>query len=230
MLKFPSMWLKNASLGDQIANELRLRILENQIKPGEVLSENNIAGQYGTSRSPVRDALKALSLDGLIRLERMGAVVLGMSLDDIQELYDIREMIENFAQQKVSKKNVRFLVQALQQNIDKMELAAKYDDHSEFAYYDLLFHETIVRHAEHKRLLNLWNSMKPLLMSVILVTTERVFAQSEEHVRWVVGKHQRIVEAIESQNDGLITKTVGRYFDDSKHTLTESFNDVNRPK
>lgn len=223
MLKFPSMWIKNASLGDRIANELRLRILENEMKPGEVISENQIAGQYGTSRSPVRDALKALSLDGLIRLERMGAVVLGMSLKDIQELYDVREMIENFAQQRVSKKNVSVLVQKLQQNIDKMELAAKYNDHSEFAYYDMLFHETIIRHAEHKRILNLWTSTKPLIMAVILVTTEQVFSYGNDHVEWVINKHRTIVQAMQSKDCAVIEKSVNQYFDDSKHTLSESF-------
>lgn len=53
MLQFPEQWMKNASLGEQIANELRLLILTNEIKPGDIISENQIARKYGTSRSPV---------------------------------------------------------------------------------------------------------------------------------------------------------------------------------
>lgn len=223
MLKFPALWMKNASLGERIANELRLRILESDIKPGEILSENQIAQQYGTSRSPVRDALKALSNDGLVRLERMGVVVLGLSLKDLQELYDVREMIENFAQQRVSRKNMDAMLNLLNKDIDKMELAARYDDHSDFAYYDLTFHETIIQHAEHHRILNLWNSMRPLIMAVILVTTEDVFAHGAEHVEWVIDKHRKIVQAMQSDNMKTIEKSVNQYFDDSKKTLDKSF-------
>ncbi|MDF2910147.1 MAG: GntR family transcriptional regulator [Sporolactobacillus laevolacticus] len=223
MLNFPEQWLKNISLGEHIANELRLRILENSIKPGEVLSENQIARQYGTSRSPVRDALKALSNDGLIQLERMGAVVLGLSLKDLQELYDVREMIEYFAQQRVSGKDMNAMLVLLCQNIERMELAARYDDHSDFAYYDLTFHETIIRHSSHQRIFNLWNSMRPLIMAVILVTTEDVFSHGKEHIEWVIDKHRKVVEAMQTDNKAIIEKSVSNYFDDSRRTLNKSF-------
>lgn len=223
MLKFPELWMKNISLGERIANELRLRILENSINPGEILSENQIARQYGTSRSPVRDALKALSNDGLIRLERMGAVVLGLSLKDLQELYDVREMIEKFAQQRVSGKSMNAMLNLLCKDIDQMELAARYDDHSDFAYYDLTFHETIIRHSGHLRILNLWKGMRPLIMAVILVTTEDVFSHDAAHVEWVIDKHRKVVNAMQTENSEIIEKSVDQYFDDSKRTLNKSF-------
>lgn len=72
MLQYPSAWLQNASLGETIACELRLRIINGTIKTGETISENWVASEFGTSRSPVREALKTLSSEGLIRLERMG--------------------------------------------------------------------------------------------------------------------------------------------------------------
>ncbi|MCO7174783.1 GntR family transcriptional regulator [Sporolactobacillus kofuensis] len=223
MLQFPELWMNTISLGERIANELRLKILENSIKPGEVLSENQIAQLYGTSRSPVRDAMKALSNDGLIHLERMGAVVLGLSQKDVQELYDIREMIENFAQQRVSRKDMSTVLHSLCLTIDQMELAARYDMHSNFAYYDLTFHETIIRHARHQRILNLWNGMRPLIMAIILVTTEDVFAHGTEHTEWVIDKHRKIVRAMQTGTSETIEKSVGRYFDDSKRTLNKSF-------
>ncbi|RYL88150.1 GntR family transcriptional regulator [Sporolactobacillus sp. THM19-2] len=223
MLQFPELWTKNTSLGERIANDLRLRILENEIKPGDILSENRLARQYGTSRSPVRDALKALSHDGLIRLERMGAYVSGMDLRDIHELYDVREMIENFAQQRVSTDHQEQLSSLLNQIIDKMEIAAKYHNHSDFAYFDLTFHEEIIRHANHKRIMNLWNGMRSLIMAVIIVTTEDVFAHGPDHVAWVINKHRKIMHSLLSGNRQNVEQSVMTYFKDSKRTLDKSF-------
>ncbi|WP_018665211.1 GntR family transcriptional regulator [Heyndrickxia acidiproducens] len=223
MLHFPELWMKDASLGEQIANELRLLILENVIRPGEILSENQIARKYGTSRSPVRDAMKALANDGLIRLERMGACVLGMSPEDIHELYDVREMIENFAQQRVTVGQQDQFIKRLNQTIDKMEIAAKYHNHSDFAYYDFSFHEEIIRNAGHRRIMNLWNGMRSLIMAVIIVTTEDVFAHGPEHVEWVIEKHRKIVRSLLTGNEEDVGQSVTSYFKDSKRTLDKSF-------
>ncbi|AEP00263.1 GntR family transcriptional regulator [Heyndrickxia coagulans] len=223
MLQFPEQWMKNASLGEQIANELRLLILTNEIKPGDIISENQIARKYGTSRSPVRDALKALANDGLIQLERMGARVLGMGLTDIHELYDVREMIEIFAQQRVSAAPQEQLIQFLNETIDKMKIAAKYENHSDFAYYDFSFHDRIIRHAGHKRILNLWNGMKSLIMAVLLVTTEHVFAHGPDHLAWVIEKHRKIVNSLLTGNEENVEQSVSAYFKDSKRTLDKSF-------
>jgi GntR family transcriptional regulator of gluconate operon len=126
-MHYPSAWLQGASLGETIACELRLQIINGTIKPNEVISENRIAADFGTSRSPVREALKTLSHEGLIRLERMGAVVLGLSLQDLDELYDVRYLIESFAQQPLSGGNHEPVLTNLKQIIDKMELTVKHN-------------------------------------------------------------------------------------------------------
>lgn len=215
--------MKGASLGERIANVLRLRIVSGEIKPGSILSENKIAKDFGTSRSPVRDAMKALSADGLINLERMGAVVLGLDLKDIQELYDVRYLIESFAQQRIPEQNLENLVLTLNQIVDQMELALKYQNQSEFAYQDLTFHETIIIKTNHMRILNLWNGLRHLVMAVILVTTEEVFSHGDDHVEWVIEKHRKIIRGLQTKQQAAIEKSVQEYFSDSKQTLNKAF-------
>ncbi|RYM05369.1 GntR family transcriptional regulator [Sporolactobacillus sp. THM7-7] len=222
-MEFPALWMKGASLGERIANVLRLRIVSGEIKPGRILSENKIAKDFGTSRSPVRDAMKALSADGLIRLERMGAVVLGLDLKDIQELYDVRYLIENFAQQRIPQQNLGKLITDLNQIIDQMELALKYQNHSEFAYQDLTFHETMIIETHHSRIINLWNSLRRLIMAVILVTTEEVFSRGNAHVEWVIEKHRKLVNGLMTNKKEIIEQSVNEYFTDSKQTLNKTF-------
>lgn len=221
-MQYPSAWLQGASLGESIASRLRLQIINEEIKPGEVISENRVAETFGTSRSPVREALKMLAGEGLIRLERMGAVVVGLNLEDVKELYDVRYLIESFAQQRLAGRDNAALVSQLEQGIDRMKLAAKHGDYVEFAYQDFSFHERIVTEARHTRILHLWNSIRPIVMTVILLTTEQGFKQGEQRMHWVADKHRMVIEGLRSGSADKIREVVKAYFDDSGETLNRS--------
>lgn len=218
-MQYPTAWLQGVSLGESIACKLRLQIINEELKPGEVLSENRIADGFGTSRSPVREALRALAAEGLIRLERMGAVVLGLNLKDVKELYDVRYLIESFAQQRLAGSPQDALILQLEQSIDRMKLAARYGDYVEFAYQDFNFHDSIVSTAGHTRILHLWNSIRQITMTLILVTTEKNFAQGEERMLWIADKHKTVVEGLRSRDAEQIRKIVQDYFADSMLTL-----------
>lgn len=223
MMRYPSAWLQGVSLGESIACELRLQIINGTIKSGDVISENRIAADFGTSRSPVREALKTLSNEGLIRLERMGAVVLGLSLQDVEELYDVRYLIESFAQQRLASGNRDPLLANLKQIIDKMEVAIKYDDCVEFSYLDFCFHEAMIVEAKHTRILHLWNSIRRIVLTVMLITTQEVFSEGQAKLQKVIEKHRTIVIGLESKDATVIQKkVVQEYFADSNKTLHSS--------
>lgn len=82
---YPVKWLSKASAGDRVTSELRMRIISGMIESGAILSENKIAADFGVSRSPVREALKILASENIIRLERMGAVVIGLTEKNMQK-------------------------------------------------------------------------------------------------------------------------------------------------
>lgn len=222
-MKYPSAWLQGASLGEAIASELRLQIISGTIKRGEVISENRIAGEFGTSRSPVREAMKTLSSEGLIQLERMGAVVMGLSLKDVEELYDVRYLIESFVQGEVFARQQPELIRQLRQIVDRMELAAKHVDPIEYSYQDLTFHERIITEANHKRIMHLWKSIRPIVMTVMLITTRQVFSGGASKLRYVTDKHIRLIQEMESLDPDRIQTAVQQYFDDSRRTLHLSF-------
>lgn len=220
-MQFPASWLKSGSLGESIAAELRLQMIGGTIKPGEILSENRIAADFGTSRSPVREALKTLSGEGLITLQRMGAVVRGLNLQDIEELYDVRYLIESFAWQRLAADPEKLLSQ-LDKIVDKMELAGKHRDTVEFAFQDLCFHETIITGAHHSRIDQLWTSIRQVVMTVMLITTREVLSQSEEKIEYVVGKHRKLLESFKSRDSEIIQRNIEEYFADSRSTLHKS--------
>jgi len=221
-MKYPEAWLRGASLGEGIACNIRLKIVSGTIQPGDKLSENGIAAEFGTSRSPVREALKTLSGEGLIRLERMGAVVIGLGPKEVGELYDVRYLIESFVQSRIAALDAAALSVVLERIIDKMELAGRHRDPVEFAYQDLSFHETIIAEAKHSRIWQLWKSIRQLVMTVMLITTEEVFAEGAERVEAVIEKHRILLQGIRSGDPEEVQKKVRRYFDDSYVTLRHS--------
>jgi DNA-binding GntR family transcriptional regulator len=87
--------LARLSASDQIAEVLRDAIVEGQFPAGELLRQDEIAAQFHVSKIPVREALKRLEAEGLVSFIRnRGAVVAGLSVDEIEEYMDIRAMLE----------------------------------------------------------------------------------------------------------------------------------------
>lgn len=78
----------------RVAEALRQRIINAELAPGTHLNQAGIAADHGVSRIPVRDALQTLSAEGLVDLRPSGATVAAMSVPDLDELYELRGLVE----------------------------------------------------------------------------------------------------------------------------------------
>ncbi|CDQ41994.1 MULTISPECIES: GntR family transcriptional regulator [Virgibacillus] len=209
---YPKEWLDKSSIGERVAAELRMQIISDRIESGSVISENKIASQFGTSRSPVREALKVLSSDGLIQLERMGAVVIGFSENDIEEMYDIRKMIESFVLERVIESENDDLIKKLRQIIEMMRISVKYQDAEGLTIQDLDFHETIIRTIHHNQIMLLWSKLRPVMECFILLSMRRRFIDKPEDAERIVSNHISIIEAIQNKDRELLTKAIYQNF------------------
>ena len=87
--------ITRVSVADQVAALLRQRILEGEFRPGTQLQELPLASSLGVSRNTMREAIRILSLEGLLRRSlHRGAAVSQLSLRDVQEIYQLRRMLE----------------------------------------------------------------------------------------------------------------------------------------
>ncbi len=81
-----------------VYDALRAAILHGELAPGTALRETALAEQFHVSRTPVREAIRRLEAEGLVRVEpRRGAVVSELALDELDEIYDIRSALETLA-------------------------------------------------------------------------------------------------------------------------------------
>ncbi|MGG4501253.1 GntR family transcriptional regulator [Paenibacillus polymyxa] len=211
---YPSKWLLKASAGDRVTSELRMRIISGAIESGTILSENKLAADFAVSRSPIREALKILASENIIRLERMGAVVIGLSEKEIEEIYDVRLLIESFVFERLIKMDTHNLAKELSKILEMMKIAVKYSDADEFSYQDVLFHETIIRAVNHSYILMFWNNLKPVMESLILLSMRMRFKEKYEDFTRIVKNHELYIEAIQAKDRDLMIKSLHENFDD----------------
>jgi GntR family transcriptional regulator, gluconate operon transcriptional repressor len=211
---YPEKWLSKASAGERVTCELRMRIISGLIESGTILSENKLAAEYNVSRSPIREALKILANENLIRLERMGAVVVGISDKEVEEIYDVRLLIETFVFERLVKLDTASLVRELNKILEMMQIAIKYKDADEFAFQDVLFHETIIRAINHSYITMIWNNIKPVMESFIILSMRMHFNEKYDDLSRIVKNHELYIDAINTKDRDIMIQSLHQNFDD----------------
>lgn len=220
-LLYPAKWLSKASTGVRVACELRMRIISGMIESGTILSENTIAAEFSVSRSPVREALKILASEKIIRLERMGAVVIGLTEKEIAEIYDVRLLLETFVFERLVKIGVEPLVKDLSKILEIMKVSIKYEDADEFSFQDVLFHETIIRAIDHSYIQMIWNNLKPVMESFILLSMRVRLKEKYEDFSRILDNHELYIQAIKTKDRALMVQSLHQNFDDVQEKVED---------
>ena len=95
-----------------------------------------------------------------------------------------------------------------------MKVAIKYHDADEFSYQDVLFHETIIRSVNHSYILMIWDNLKPVMESFILISMRTRFKEKYEDFTRIINNHELYLEAIKTRNRDLMIKSLHENFDD----------------
>ena len=152
---------RNAYYPQEVHRYLRDQILNGQIGPNERLVETRIAKEIGTSRTPVREALHNLELEGLIdSIPRVGYRVKPISGEEAAEIYEIRCLIEVLAIRWALEKGRDRLVRELKTNIDLAHERLSEGKVGAMVELDAQFHETIARLSGGRRLLELAQTLR----------------------------------------------------------------------
>jgi DNA-binding GntR family transcriptional regulator len=145
-----------APMHEQILPHLRRDIVENRWKSGERLSEPLLCKQFGVSRTPLREALKTLEAEGLIRLvPHVGAVVTDPGATEIGETMEILIGLEQLAAIRVTQLKRREVLHDVKRAYDEMRLAAREGDAARYYELNNDFHLRIVRGTGNRSLVDL---------------------------------------------------------------------------
>ncbi|MBN8425033.1 GntR family transcriptional regulator [Microbacterium esteraromaticum] len=162
---------RGESLGAQVANVLRQRIVRGDLAPGERITEEALAEEFDVSRGPIRDALTQLSFEKLVRIQRpRGVFVVGLTRDDVDQLYSLRAALEQLALSRAIRVEDDARWQTMARAVRRMTEAAEVSDHTAFAAADLDFHSQIYALADHPRLEGAWRQYLPTFSALLDVT------------------------------------------------------------
>lgn len=141
------------TLSLQTYEELRRAIVQGRIRPNERLIETELAEEYGVSRTPIREGLQRLSVEGLIEPLRRGWRVREYSLDEIREIYEIRAALESYSARLAAERAGQSQLQAVMDIVNQRTFAPPIAGAAdELAIANNQFHSAIVAAAGNDRL------------------------------------------------------------------------------
>lgn len=147
-------------LRDVVFENLRKAILEGRLKSGQRLMEVQLAEQLGVSRTPVREAIRKLELEGLVvMLPRKGAYVANISVKDLRDVLEIRASLEGLGASLAAERRTDEDINVLEEIEAEFEQAVKTEDIDVLLKKDVEFHEFIFKAANNKKLEKMINSL-----------------------------------------------------------------------
>ncbi|WP_219845121.1 GntR family transcriptional regulator [Leucobacter massiliensis] len=197
-----------ASRRDVVADRLREAITSGQLLPGQKLTEVALAEQLGTSRAPVREALRQLEQEGLVvSYPYRGTEVLGVSQEEIEHvLVPIRISLEQYAFRKAAERLDADSVAELESFIAMMAAAAAAGDDSALADADVRFHDAVVSLSGQPHCLQIWRSIQPRVRAYF-----RRDAGHYADASVVAEQHRRLLAALRAGDEPELEAEVERH-------------------
>jgi phosphonate utilization transcriptional regulator len=156
----PIALLKRNSLPGLVQRELERMILAGEIGAGGKLNEAAVAERLGVSRGPVREAFRALEESGLVELvKNRGVFVRKVSLDEADEIYELRAVLDDFAGRRAAQLATRQQVKELATLVERMDRAIARSDRDAYHDANLAFHDRVIELAGNGKLLQLYRRL-----------------------------------------------------------------------
>ncbi|MBQ1310829.1 MAG: GntR family transcriptional regulator [Blautia sp.] len=184
-------------LRDVVFNTLRQAILKGELKSGERLMEMELAQRLGVSRTPIREAMRKLELEGLVvMIPRKGAHVAGITEKDLSDVLEVRITLESMAVEKACR-NMD------EEQIGRLNLASRNFAHTiqegdvtKLAEADEAFHEVIYQASGNAKLIQVLANMREQMYRYRLE-----YLKDEEAREQLLAEHQELVSAIRERDE-----------------------------
>ncbi|MBZ4655281.1 MAG: transcriptional regulator, GntR family [Peptococcaceae bacterium] len=200
---------------DIVYESLRAAILEGKLKPGERLVEKDIAEKFNISRTPVREALRKLEIEGFLEyIPRKGDIVKAIDKGEIKEIYAIRKALECLAISSVIENITAQEISQLEQLLADAEQLEKEGKPDKVFEASQRFNEVLLSASKMPKLIGLINNMKEQLERLRRITMSRTERRKE-----VIKEHKAILQAVVARDYDKATELVVKHLEASMQTL-----------
>jgi len=205
--------LNYLNISEQVYAELSQQIISQRLKPGQRLREEQLASQFGISRTPLRDAISRLAQNGLVDIEpRKGASVKQFNIDDVVEVYDIRTVLEGLA--------ARLAAPELNLNeLKKLKALFSKKDPRSLIKADTGLHDLIINSCGNKKLMEILNNIHGLVQAFRVAGYK-----SRQRSATATVDHKQILKAL-MERDGAAAENLMRgHIQKVKQEILQNFN------
>lgn len=194
---------KTISLADQVFEHLETDILSGKYQRGEILTESKLSSELGVSRTPIREALRRLEQEHIIEETAKGAVVLGITEKDVEDIFIIRRQLEVIAAGLAAEKCTDEELEQLKEVLELQEFYLEKSDPEKIKQMDNSFHAAIYKLCDSTIF---YDILIPLHKKIQKYRKNAV--KSASRATASVQEHRQIYEALAARNRELVEKCV----------------------
>lgn len=202
-------------LREVVSETLRQSIQDGVLKPGERLMEIPLAEELGVSRTPIREAIRKLELEGfVVMIPRRGTYVANITLKDITQVFEIRSALEELAAGLAAERITEDELEALERMIVKIGdlIAAK--DIDAIVAADVEFHEVLYKASRNERLAEIVHNLREQTFRF------RTYSMNQPgRLAKTWEEHRQLVEALASHNITQARKIAALHMEHAEQTL-----------
>ena len=202
-------------LRDVVFNTLRKAILTGTLKPGERLMEVHLANKLGVSRTPIREAIRKLELEGLvIMIPRRGAEVAQITEKSLKDVLEVRRALDALSVELACDRITEEELGTLKKACDDFETAVREKDVSVIAKADVALHDIIVKATGNQRLQQLVNNL-----------AEQMYRYRFEYIKdsayhaLLIEEHRRIYESIAARDEERAVAEITQHIENQLYTI-----------
>lgn len=208
-------------LREVVCETLRNAIVSGILKPGERLMEIQLAEELGVSRTPVREAIRKLELEGfVIMIPRRGTYVADLSIKDINEVYEVRTSLDVLAAGLAAERITEEELEQMERLLVQIGEYIDNGDMDKIVEADSLFHDILYRASRNDRLVGIINNLREQL------TRFRSMSMSYPgRLKNTLEEHSRLVEAIAQRDPELAQQRAVEHMENAEQTLLNDLNE-----
>lgn len=202
------------ALSTDLFTNLRKDILQGRLRQGEKLTEQQICNDYNVSRTPVREAFRQLELEGFIEsIPNRGAFVVGLSPQDIQDMYELRKSYEVLAVRWAIGRITKEEYEKLEEAFEFMEFYTQKKDVEKMLNINMNFHELIYK-ASHNRML--YHILSSYQLYIKQSKDSGLNDATSAYLDEILTEHRAIFEAFRNRDADAGVTAVSMHLDSAK--------------
>lgn len=199
------------SMVDAVVQRLRALIVSGDVQPGDRLVEERLTERFGVSRAPLREALRILERDGLVKsLPRRGYIVIPITAEDVREIYSLRFGLERLAIELGVPVRDPSRLEPMREALDDMKAGVEAGDDDAVLAANSRFHLALVGLAGHQRLNATYERLRlqlELCMAYNLRFREQLYGDRDD----VHPRHAKLLESIEKGDQAAVLYEIAHH-------------------